>query len=102
MKLQSQRTNFEVEIRQLENEIYDTEQKIRRGDADYNAMSDYQKGRWQSDKRSLESTLESLKRERNRKTAPDTSIEETRLNALKSSLGEEKVLMSGNFWILEI
>jgi hypothetical protein len=64
-------------------------------------MSDYQKGVWQRENKTLESQIKTLEHELDRKPSLNLQDDLMRLDGLKRALKSDEIRVSGNFMVWE-
>jgi hypothetical protein len=64
-------------------------------------MSDYQKGVWQRENKTLESQIKALQHELDRKPSLNLEDDLMRLEGLKRALKDDEIKVSGNFMVWE-
>ena len=67
IQITAERSEYNNEIRRISRELQTVEDELRTGNNNYARMSDYQKGAWQRESKTLESQIKTLERELDRK-----------------------------------
>lgn len=101
IQIASQRSEYNNEVGRISRELQTLEYELHAGQQNYARMSDYQKGRWIQESKTLESQIESLERELNRKPSLNLEDDLKRLEGLKRALKTDEIRVSGNFMVWE-
>lgn len=99
IQIASQRSEYNNEIGRISRELQTLENELHTGQQNYTRMSDYQKGRWIQESKSLESQIKTLERELNRKPFLNLEDDFKRLEGLKRALKADEIRVSGNFMV---
>ncbi|MCP9762317.1 hypothetical protein [Lacihabitans soyangensis] len=99
IQIAAERSEYNNEIGRISRELQTLEDELYTGQQNYARMSDYQKGRWIQESKTLESQIKSLERELNRKPSLNLQDDLKRLEGLKKALKEDEIRVSGNFMV---
>ena len=97
----SQRSEYNSEIGRISRELRTIDDELHTGNTNYARMSDYQKGAWQHESKTLESQIKTLERELDRKPSLNLQDDLKRLEGLKRALKTDEIKVSGNFMVWE-
>lgn len=101
IQIASQRSEYNSEVGRLSRELQAVEDELQAGQQNYARMSDYQKGRWIQESKTLESQIKTLEREIDRKPSLNLQDDLKRLEGLKRALKADEIRVSGNFMVWE-
>lgn len=99
IQIASQRSEYNNEVGRISRELQTLEDELHTGQQNYARISDYQKGVWQRESKTLESQIKTLERELDRKPSLNLEDDLKRLEGLKRALKDDEIRVSGNFMV---
>ena len=101
IQIAAERSSYNNEVGRISRELRSVEDELRTGNTSYARMSDYQKGVWHRESKTLECQIKALQHELDRKPSLNLEDDLMRLEGLKRTLKDDEIKVSGNFMVWE-